>query len=197
MKRKRVKMKKYLRIYQIIDGKKFFLIDIEPEDNTSLNEAKEAMTKSVTDEQIIKNARATGDGKELLQQPFLKPSSGSFLQKIPDSLFQFGAVFLNRQPRIDPVGCRGCGLCADICSQDAVKAVTKKDGKQVYKIETSKCITCFCCSEVCPYKAVITSLRGRIKLIFLAVRGLLSKEQTSDKPRKKWRKLSGNRGSEH
>lgn len=127
---------------------------------------KHAMTDFPEIAETIEQAVPVGDGAEHLQkQPLLESSSGGFLQKIPEPVFQIGSLFLGRRPWIDPASCCACGSCEDICSQKAVERVKRADGKSVYKIKRSRCITCLCCAEVCPHSSVVTSLRERVKRI--------------------------------
>ena len=52
--------------------------------------------------------------------------------------------------RADPELCTGCGECVDHCP---VSALTQQEsGLPVADEDT--CITCFCCQEICPEKAM-------------------------------------------
>ena len=51
---------------------------------------------------------------------------------------------------IDPVKCRGCGICAKQCPVDAISG----ERKLPYKIDTEKCIKCGACEAKCPFKAI-------------------------------------------
>ena len=51
---------------------------------------------------------------------------------------------------IDPVKCRGCGICAKQCPVDAISG----ERKLPYKIDTDKCIKCGACEAKCPFKAI-------------------------------------------
>ncbi|MBQ9510452.1 MAG: DUF362 domain-containing protein [Clostridia bacterium] len=60
--------------------------------------------------------------------------------------------------------CRACGECVRSCPK---KTITLQNGKA--RINVSNCIRCFCCQELCPFKAIkikrnfITRLVGNIK----------------------------------
>lgn len=54
-------------------------------------------------------------------------------------------------PKIDSDVCRLCEACVKNCPQ---KTIAHKNGKIV--IDYSRCISCFCCQEVCPYAAIST-----------------------------------------
>ena len=111
---------------------------------------------------IIDSAKPIGNGIDLLHQKPLKSSAGRFLQRIPDPLFHVATRVLARRPAINPNECKVCGLCAEICSQQAISKATHH-GKNLYRIDPKKCITCMCCSETCPYKAIMTSFSEKIR----------------------------------
>ena len=46
--------------------------------------------------------------------------------------------------------CVGCGLCVDICPQEAVAV-----SKGVAQIERDKCVECQACSQECPQEAIM------------------------------------------
>lgn len=52
--------------------------------------------------------------------------------------------------RADPELCTGCGVCVDHCP---VSALTLNE-KGIPVVEADTCITCFCCQEICPEKAM-------------------------------------------
>ena len=56
---------------------------------------------------------------------------------------------------IDPKLCVKCGVCVDSCPVEG-KAVQFKDGNKKNPPEYAydKCIRCYCCQELCPYKAI-------------------------------------------
>lgn len=45
--------------------------------------------------------------------------------------------------------CLGCGACASVCPQGAIKL---KNGKA--NIDTKKCVKCGMCMEICPALAI-------------------------------------------
>ncbi len=95
-----------------------------------------------------------GSGVDDWTKVRLKPSIARLLMRVPEPIFQFGARFMRWQPRIDPKLCVRCGVCKDICSQNAI-FIAQNDG--AYKIDRSKCIVCMCCSESCPQHAIHTN----------------------------------------
>lgn len=59
-----------------------------------------------------------------------------------------------KKPVINPDRCRKCGVCVESCLVEG-KAVTFADGrKETPTYDYKKCIRCFCCQEMCPYKAI-------------------------------------------
>ena len=59
-----------------------------------------------------------------------------------------------KKPRIDASLCRKCGICVESCPVEG-KAVDFKKGRDKPPVYTyRKCIRCFCCQEMCPYKAI-------------------------------------------
>ncbi len=57
--------------------------------------------------------------------------------------------FLQPKPFIDRTVCRGCQLCVKSCPQ---KTIVMVKGKA--KIQDGNCIKCYCCQELCTFKAV-------------------------------------------
>ncbi len=76
---------------------------------------------------------------------------GDFL--LPDAKkgrrFDLIPPFLQPKPAIDRNLCRGCQLCVKSCPQ---KTIVMVKGKA--KIKDKNCIKCYCCQELCTFKAV-------------------------------------------
>ena len=88
-----------------------------------------------------------GDGIETFRTQFKRADSavGFALTNIPG--------FMKPRPRVDPSICRGCGECAANCPEKTIRMVTKK-GKRTARINLKNCIRCYCCQELCRFKAV-------------------------------------------
>ena len=77
------------------------------------------------------------------------PPGGSTPWWVPESL---GGVLANmylKRPSLDSPLCTRCGMCKQICPEDAIKM-----GKNGPKISWRNCIRCYCCVEVCPEEAL-------------------------------------------
>lgn len=48
--------------------------------------------------------------------------------------------------------CCGCGACAMVCSQKAIKMLPDDEGYEYPVIDRNKCVTCKMCLNVCPIK---------------------------------------------
>lgn len=49
-----------------------------------------------------------------------------------------------------PEKCTGCGLCANVCSQDAIRMEWSKEGFLVPQVDVSACVNCGLCVKMCP-----------------------------------------------
>lgn len=73
----------------------------------------------------------------------------------PGRVIGFARNLLVPKPVIDPIKCKKCGVCVQICPVQP-KAVNWHDGNKakapthVYK----SCIRCYCCQELCPESAI-------------------------------------------
>ncbi len=69
------------------------------------------------------------------------------------------------KPVINKKACVGCGECARSCPKHTIKIIGEKDGHRHARIDTSNCIKCFCCQELCPFKAVKIKKNPILKII--------------------------------
>ncbi len=49
-----------------------------------------------------------------------------------------------------PLNCTGCALCANVCSQNAVRMVWNDEGFLVPHVDTEVCVNCGRCVKMCP-----------------------------------------------
>jgi uncharacterized protein (DUF362 family)/Pyruvate/2-oxoacid:ferredoxin oxidoreductase delta subunit len=64
------------------------------------------------------------------------------------------------RPRFDHEICVGCGMCAKGCPP---KTIAMRDGKP--EVDLSRCIRCFCCSELCAHGAVSIARPWFIRMV--------------------------------
>ena len=91
-----------------------------------------------------------GDGLDILKTTRLRASIGRHLLKIPEWLFKPVTRILACHPKINQILCVKCGVCADICSQNAITG----NSREGYRVNGKACIMCMCCSESCPKEAL-------------------------------------------
>lgn len=48
--------------------------------------------------------------------------------------------------------CCGCTACYAVCSQNAISMIEDNEGFEYPVIDTGKCIRCYVCLDVCPFK---------------------------------------------
>ena len=62
--------------------------------------------------------------------------------------------WLSPRPEVDKKICVGCGECARACPQKTIELIASGDKRRCAHINTDGCIRCYCCQELCMYKAV-------------------------------------------
>ncbi len=101
------------------------------------------------------------EGEEKLIKKFKMPPDIS-----RKGFFGFFIGFLKEhalaRPAFDPEKCTACGICISHCPVNALTFGEKKQGYNEIKCDYKKCISCFCCHEMCGENAV------RIKKRFLS-----------------------------
>lgn len=99
----------------------------------------------------FESIECVGDGLDTLSHTQLRPSIGRHLLKIPEWLFKPVTRLLACHPKINQTLCVKCGICAEICSQNAISG----NNREGYKVNGKACIMCMCCSESCPKEALV------------------------------------------
>lgn len=49
--------------------------------------------------------------------------------------------------------CSGCTACYAICTRDAISMLEDEEGFKYPEVDESKCVRCYMCLKVCPFKA--------------------------------------------
>ena len=60
---------------------------------------------------------------------------------------------LSQYPVVLKEKCKGCRICKNSCPQKTITNVNRHN-KEVALINAKNCIRCYCCHELCPYKAI-------------------------------------------
>lgn len=94
------------------------------------------------------------DLKHLIKRDFIRipvEGDGNIALKFLKNRFRFIRKF-ERRPVFIHNKCTGCKECIRICPANAI--LMHPDKKNHVVLTDSKCIRCFCCSEVCQYDAI-------------------------------------------
>ncbi len=90
---------------------------------------------------------------------------GSMLRLLPKLFGGRLNNWLQPKPLVNTDTCVGCGECVRSCPRHTIELVTNKSGKKQALIRDKDCIKCYCCQELCPFKAVKIKKNPIIKLI--------------------------------
>jgi uncharacterized Fe-S center protein len=126
------------------------LIDLDPEKLPTITYGQKYGLGSYQDIEII------GESVESLSnKDFDIPRDQ--VKMTEKSNFQLVNKYILRKPYIKKDMCQKCGICVEVCPLPD-KALVFVDGDKskppVY--DYTKCIRCYCCQEMCPYKAIKT-----------------------------------------
>jgi ferredoxin len=89
--------------------------------------------------------------RDFVKIPFKKSNNQLLDFLIPKPLRKLRK--LNSQPRFNHGICIRCGDCTRICASGALYFSGQGSAKQV-EINSNACISCYCCHEICPVKAI-------------------------------------------
>ncbi|MBQ8552471.1 MAG: DUF362 domain-containing protein [Clostridia bacterium] len=92
-------------------------------------------------------------------------SGGSLLARLPNMFGGRLNAWLQPRPVINTKVCVGCGECERSCPRHTIEMRTNGKGKKQAFIIDDECIKCYCCQELCPFKAVKIKKNPIIKLI--------------------------------
>lgn len=110
-------------------------------------------------EQHIQNMIIKGASLEsFYDQKFILPSN-RYLKYVPSLVVKLLGKLVWVRPRPDENRCKKCGACVSNCP---TQAMSLQNGFPV--IDYKKCISCFCCDEVCPYDAIDQDMSWLTKL---------------------------------
>ncbi len=104
-------------------------------------------------------------------EDFKKPDTASMghgsslLAKLPTMFGGHLNAWLQPRPVINKSVCVGCGECERSCPRHTIEIITVRSGKKQARIIDNDCIKCYCCQELCPFKAVKIKKNPIIKLI--------------------------------
>lgn len=105
------------------------------------------------------------DTVDLKATDFIIParrSTDMLSNSVPAFIKPFVKRYLRPRPVFDFDRCRGCGDCAANCP---AKVITMIDGRP--HVNYNGCISCFCCQELCMYKAVSVKRPLLSRFIFM------------------------------
>ncbi len=94
-----------------------------------------------------------GDPIEPLKISDLKPAALMHVEG-PTLFRPFAGLLrslLTTRPVVDPVRCKGCGLCVKACPAEAI---AQPAAGSLVSIDDAACIRCYCCQELCPEGAI-------------------------------------------
>ncbi|MCF2140035.1 MAG: DUF362 domain-containing protein [Candidatus Lokiarchaeota archaeon] len=99
-----------------------------------------------------------GEALEHVYRKFKPPKKLplGLLKLVPRKIHNYAAKILYRSRwQVSPEKCRLCGTCWQNCP---VEALTPPNGIEIGKDipiwDGNACITCYCCTELCPYEAI-------------------------------------------
>jgi uncharacterized protein (DUF362 family)/Pyruvate/2-oxoacid:ferredoxin oxidoreductase delta subunit len=84
------------------------------------------------------------------------------LRLVPGPLMGLFDLLFGIRPAVSGAACTMCGECVKVCAAEAMR-VSKRKSRAV--LNRRKCITCFCCQEICP-EGAITIRAGLLSRMF-------------------------------
>ncbi len=104
----------------------------------------------------LKECELLGEPIDSVKRKFKRPRSAPVSVPLPAFLARYvqRAVFRS-SILFNPSKCKLCGTCWQNCPVQAISPPSElKQGITVPKWDKKKCITCYCCVELCQYEAV-------------------------------------------
>lgn len=125
--------------------------------------AENASDVTLLSDEPIENFKVTD-----FEKPDTTKKSGlasSLLAKLPTMFGGRLNSWLQPRPVINTRTCVGCGECERSCPRHTIEMRTNRKGKKQAFIIDGECIKCYCCQELCPFKAVKIKKNPIIKFI--------------------------------
>jgi uncharacterized protein (DUF362 family) len=123
------------------------------------------LTESVRRNKFELNFNVIGDNFEpLVCSDFNYEQSSSQISKSSTINTRRKYNSLQKRPSISAKLCKGCNVCINNCPMKAITIENGKNGKNA-KVDYTKCISCFKCVDVCPYKIAKTKTPLKYKSI--------------------------------
>lgn len=97
-----------------------------------------------------------GVSVDQIRRPFKPPKNMAFSLPIPKFMAEYvGKTVFRTQIHFDIANCKLCATCWKNCPVVAIDPPLKlKIGETVPVWNAKKCITCYCCAELCPHEAI-------------------------------------------
>ena len=109
-------------------------------------------------EKDIEKMLIKGTALEEFQDLQFALPSNRYMKYVPVSIVKILGKMLWVRPKPDKKRCKKCEACIKTCP---TRAMTSDDGFPI--INYNKCISCFCCDEVCPHDAIDQKMSWLVK----------------------------------
>jgi uncharacterized protein (DUF362 family)/NAD-dependent dihydropyrimidine dehydrogenase PreA subunit len=110
-------------------------------------------------EKVFDRINILGESLESFNHLHISLPTNSIQRHIPASIFKVMGKLVWVRPKPDMDRCQRCGICIKNCP---TQAMIPQEGFPV--IDYKKCISCFCCDEVCPHDAIDQDMSWLTKL---------------------------------
>jgi len=104
----------------------------------------------------LEEFKIIGQSIESVFRPFKLPRVMPVSLRLPRAVAEYiGDKIFKSTIKIDVEKCKLCGTCWKNCPVDALTPPKNlKIGEYIPIWDKKKCISCYCCAELCPYEAV-------------------------------------------
>ena len=136
------------------------LINLDPEKLPSITYGKKYGLGDYEDIELVGD-----DITELMNPHFDIPRDE--VKHTEKTKFDLLNKYVLRKPYIKNNACKKCGVCVDVCPlDDKALSFTNGDKSNPPVYDYTKCIRCYCCQEMCPFKAIKTKTPFVGKIIY-------------------------------